>query len=131
MSKLITVIVAAMFAAVSASAFAASHAGAKGDKMEKTEAKKWRGEERPSQEEQTEGARRKPKTRSNSLSQQRKRQADPAFFSPWSERQRRSAFVVPLDGLEHPSTGAKSSVSSFAPSCGRMSRFAASSSTRS
>jgi len=40
MSKLITVIVAAMFAAVSASAFAASHTGAKGDKMEKKEAKK-------------------------------------------------------------------------------------------
>lgn len=36
MSKLITVIVAAMFAAVSASAFAASHTGAKGDKMEKS-----------------------------------------------------------------------------------------------
>jgi uncharacterized protein YdeI (BOF family) len=35
MSKLITVIVAAMFAAVSASAFAASHTGAKGDKMDK------------------------------------------------------------------------------------------------
>ena len=37
MSKLINVIVAVMFAAVSASAFAASHAGAqKGDKMEKS-----------------------------------------------------------------------------------------------
>jgi len=40
MSKLITVIVAAMFAAVSASAFAASHTGGmKGDKMDKMEKK--------------------------------------------------------------------------------------------
>jgi len=39
MSKLLSLIVAAMFAAVSVSAFAASHAGA-GDKMEKKEAKK-------------------------------------------------------------------------------------------
>ena len=40
MSKLITVIVAAMFAAVSVPALAASHAGAKGDKMEKKMEKK-------------------------------------------------------------------------------------------
>ena len=35
MTKLLSMIVAAMFAAVSVNAIAASHAGAKGDKMEK------------------------------------------------------------------------------------------------
>jgi ribosomal protein L12E/L44/L45/RPP1/RPP2 len=40
MSKLLSVIVAAMFAAVSVPALAASHAGAKGDKMEKKADKK-------------------------------------------------------------------------------------------
>jgi pentapeptide MXKDX repeat protein len=35
MTKLLSMIVAAMFAAVSLSAIAASHAGAQGDKMEK------------------------------------------------------------------------------------------------
>ena len=35
MTKLLSMIVAAMFAAVSVSAIAASHAGAKGEKMEK------------------------------------------------------------------------------------------------
>ena len=39
MTKLISMIVAAMFAAVSVSAIAASHAGAKGDKMEKGDKK--------------------------------------------------------------------------------------------
>ena len=40
MRKLLCVIVAAMFAAVSVPALAASHAGAKGDKMEKKMEKK-------------------------------------------------------------------------------------------
>ena len=35
MTKLLSMVVAAMFAAVSVSAIAASHAGAKGDKMDK------------------------------------------------------------------------------------------------
>jgi hypothetical protein len=35
MTKLLSMIVAAMFAVVSVNAFAAAHAGAKGDKMEK------------------------------------------------------------------------------------------------
>ena len=39
MTKLLSMIVAAMFAAVSVNAIAASHMGAKGDKMEKTDKK--------------------------------------------------------------------------------------------
>ena len=40
MTKLLSMIVAAMFAVVSVNAFAASHAAAKGDKMEKKDEKK-------------------------------------------------------------------------------------------
>jgi len=40
MTKLLSMIVAAMFAVVSVNAFAASHAAAKGDKMEKKDDKK-------------------------------------------------------------------------------------------
>ena len=40
MTKLLSIIIAAMFAAVSVSAIAASHAGAQGDKMGKGDAKK-------------------------------------------------------------------------------------------
>jgi len=39
MTKVLSMIVAAMFAAVSVNAIAASHTGAKGDKMEKAEKK--------------------------------------------------------------------------------------------
>ena len=39
MTKLLSMIVAAMFAVVSVNAFAASHAAAKGDKMDKMEKK--------------------------------------------------------------------------------------------
>ena len=39
MTKLLSMIVAAMFAVVSVNAFAAAHAGAKGDKMEKKDDK--------------------------------------------------------------------------------------------
>ena len=40
MTKLLSMIVAAMFAVVSVNAFAASHAAAKGDKMDKKDDKK-------------------------------------------------------------------------------------------
>ena len=46
MTKLLSMIVAAMFAVVSVNAFAASHAAAKGDKMEKKDEKKDKGMEK-------------------------------------------------------------------------------------
>ena len=46
MTKLLSMIVAAMFAVVSVNAFAASHAAAKGDKMEKKADKKDKGMEK-------------------------------------------------------------------------------------
>jgi Ni/Co efflux regulator RcnB len=45
MTKLLSIIIAATFAAVSVSAIAASHAGAQGDKMGKGDAKKPSAEE--------------------------------------------------------------------------------------
>ena len=46
MTKLLSMIVAAMFAVVSVNAFAASHAAAKGDKMEKKAGKADKKEEK-------------------------------------------------------------------------------------
>lgn len=51
MTKLLSMIVAAMFAAVSVNAIAASHAGAKGDKMDKMEKKGDKMAKKPSAEE--------------------------------------------------------------------------------
>ena len=63
MTKLLSMTVAAMFAAVSVNAFAASHAAAKGDKMEKKADKmdKKKGEKKKMEKKKGEGKKKSDK----------------------------------------------------------------------
>ena len=121
MTKLLSMIVAAMFAAVSVSAIAASHAGAQGDKMDK-KATRWT--RRPTDKKMdkkdpktrwTRRPTRRTRSKSSAHSVDEKAGLVPAFF--FSDAMKKLFFLLAAAGLPRCPRARAARRCSFPPAC--------------